>query len=212
MCGGPGEGIAIFHAFRRHEAAVGEVKSVAHNAPDAVEPLPDSVFGVREMRGSQLGPGAVRRFKPLRAELRETPFIAVRAVEIFIERVQAAQITAVFGSAERSDQAPLLAVGKVKIAAVDRAGAIGGRRHEKLIGEAGLPGVDQVAVPAGAFMAEAVGVDARPFSKKLDFVVLGDLAAIHRLIPGVPDGKDDAPLGRAVDLNAEVAPVQSRRP
>ena len=66
-----------------------------------------------------------------------------------------------------------------------------------------------MTVSAGAFVAEIPGIDPVALAHELHPLLGGDLVAIDRLVAAVPHRKDDAPLGGAVDLHAEVAPVPS---
>src|ERR1700734_1815358 len=54
-------------------------------------------------------------------------------------------------------------------------------------------------------MAEVAGEDVGAFGDELHSILRGDVVAFVMLGAGVPDGEDDASLGGAVDLDAEVA-------
>src|SRR5665213_1330147 len=99
-----------------------------------------------EMRRREFVPCAAGCLDPLWAELRLTFLEPIRAVEVLVERVQAMQIAAVFGSAETGNQSPGFAFWEVKIAAVDGSRAVRLGRHRETIRVARLPGVYQMAM------------------------------------------------------------------
>src|SRR5438552_9482480 len=67
-----------------------------------------------------------------------------------------------------------------------------------------FPGKDEMAMPAGPFVAEVVGVDAIALGEQHDAIGLGDFLAIDGFLPGVPDAEDDPALRLAVDLHPEI--------
>src|SRR5713101_5283925 len=91
-----------------HEAAVREKEPAVLYAGAAVEAVPVAVCGVREAGSQQGRPVSVGDLDPLVAEFGQALLLAVGAVEVFIEGVEAMEIAAVLRSAEASDQAPAL--------------------------------------------------------------------------------------------------------
>src|SRR5689334_9318146 len=137
-----------------HEAAVGEVEAAVQYAGAAVEALLGPVAVVREARFEQGQPLAGVRAHPAVAERAQAPLVAVRTVEVLVERVEAVQEAPVARGAEARDQAPLVPLrepepARVRGRARERARARRGAQEEAEA-PAELPGVHEVAVAARA--------------------------------------------------------------
>ena len=93
------------------------------------------------------------------------------------------------------------------VAAVGRVVPLGLHCDDKLLRLTGFPWIDEVRVPAGAFVAEDACLDAFTFGEELRLIVFRDVGAVDGIgaVAGVPHGEDDAPLGLRIDLHAEVA-------
>src|ERR1035438_9148948 len=85
----------------------------------------------------------------------------------------------------------------------------GGDKEALLL--AGLPIVNQMAVAAGAFVAEIAGVHAVAFGDQGHAVGFTDLAAAHGFVAAVPDAENNPALGGAVHLHSEIAAMPATR-
>ena len=75
---------------------------------------------------------------------------------------------------------------------------------EEPIRLASLPRVNEITLPARAFISELTNVNLRTASKRNDSLLLRNVARVVRL-EGAPHRKKDATLFRAIHLKPEVA-------
>jgi len=80
--------------------------------------------------------------------------------------------------------------------------------NEKFVGRVFLPGIDEMAVPARAFVAKATRDYPLAVGSELDLVFIGDFAAVYPLVATVPDREDNPALCGTIHLDAKVAPCK----
>src|ERR1035441_8729443 len=116
--------------------------------------------------------------------------MAIGSSEVFAEAVEAAQVAALLRRLPTRDEHPLLLVRVEIVAGKDGMGGINGfGGHEKPLLFTSLPGIDQMAVTAGAFVAEIARINPRTFGQQGDPVLVSDFPPVHRFTAAVPDAE-----------------------
>lgn len=182
--------------------------SLLSETHEAIESVGFSGAIVAETCGRQFLPLAGGGADPLISVECLADDVAIFAVKVFREGVEAAESFSFLGSLPAGDEHPLFIFGVKVVSGEDGVGGIdrfGG--HEEALFLAGFPKIFEVAVSPGAFIAKASAVHAFPLADEGDPVFLAHFVAVNGFATTIPDTEDDAALGGAVDLHPKVSPM-----
>lgn len=187
----------------------------ALGAPRIVQTVPSGSRAVTGEPGPRdLMPGPRHVTDPHIAVLAAPSQPSLGGVEILQERMEALEMSVGLRTAEPGDKAPIRLSNLAEPRRINRAPLpVRLHRGQETVGHASPPRMDEIALSAGAFIAELPDVNAFAFRQEFHPGFRRNVFGIVGF-EGTPDGEENAALRRAVDLDrsGSTLPATDRSP